>query len=294
MSHRPRLTIALCCAIALPSAASAAAGKAGATGTYATGPESVLTVVDAVAFSRRGWDGDRVVVLLATAPLAHGDWAATLDPAGLAERYREDTSWVEIELTPDGSWAGSRYTRRWSGGMSSSSSFGTFDGETPRAAIGDGRVTGTLRHAFGDGTAVDVTLDAPLLAPTGEPLPADGGEPAAAARACNAAFTARDLAAVERACSPSTGDIVESALRLRGEGYEMEDPWTPAGASECDVAAVSGLVVTGGVLRGEEARVDATGGWVDDGRCEGHLYLRRDGGRWRVARSAMVLAAPEG
>ena len=63
----------------------------------------------------------------------------------------------------------------------------------------------------------------------------------------------------------------------------------PAGVGECNAAAVSSLVVESGVVRGDEARVEASGGWTEDRRCSGSVYLRREDGRWRVARGALVL-----
>ena len=290
MLPRPVAPFAVALALATTLAAAApATAEGGATGTYALSPETVLTIVDAVAFRRLAWDGEQVVVLLATAPLDRAKWSATLDPAGLAEAYEDEETWVELEYQPDGTWTASRYGLRYEGGYTSGMSFEPAAAEGMKAVVGDDRVDGKLRASFGDGGAVDLTVAAPLLTPGGEALPADGGEAGAAARACNAAFAARDLPAVERSCEEHTAGVIDSALRMRGEGFEMEDPWTPAGASECTVAALSGLVVTGGVARGDEARLEASGGWTDDQRCAGPVFLRREGGRWRVTRSALAL-----
>jgi hypothetical protein len=276
-------------ALILPASPSRAAG--GATGSYGLAADTVFTVADAVAYRGRSWEGERIMVLLAGEPLDAAAWSAALDVAGVADRYKDESSYVELELQPDGTWAGTSFALRYDGGMSSGSSYESeFEGSM-QAAVGAERVGGRLQAAFPDGARVDVTLDAPLLAPAGEALPDGGGEPAAAARACNAAFAARDLAAVRRACEADSGDIIDSAIRMRADGYEVEDPWTQAGASECDVAAVSGLAVEGGVTRGDEARLQASGGWSEERRCAGEVYLRREDGRWRVSRSAMALVS---
>ena len=279
---------ALTLLLALPAGGPAHAAP-GAQGTYALDASTTFQVADAVAFHRRGWDGERVIVLLSQTPLDPADWNATLDVAGAADRFKDEASWIELELQPDGTWAGTSFALRYDGGMSSGSRYDPgFEGSM-KATVGEDRVGGRLQATFEDGAAVDLTLAAPVLAPSGDPLPAGGGDAGKALAACGAAFAARDLAAVRRACEAQTADIIDSALRMRADGYEMEDPWTPAGVSECDVAAVTGLVVDGGVVRGDEARVEAAGGWTEERRCSGSVYLRREDGRWRVARSALVL-----
>jgi hypothetical protein len=287
---RPALRAAAVTLLSLLAPLAPVRAEGGASGTYALDASTVFPVADAVAFHRPSWAGNRLIVLLAMEPLDRAAWEATLDPAGLAERFHDEASWIELELEPDGTWAGTSFGLRHDGGSSSGSQYDAAGAESMKATIGDGRVTGRLQAAFANGSTVDLTLAAPLLAPTGEPLPDDGGEPATSLRACNTAFAARDLPRVERACETSTSEIIASAVRMRAEGYEMEDPWTAAGASECNVAAVTDLTIGGGVVRGDEARVEATGGWTEDRRCAGSVYLRREGGKWRISRSALALA----
>ena len=279
---------ALALLLALPAAGPARAAG-GAQGSYALDAATTFPVADAVAFHRRDWDGERIVVLLSGTPLDLAAWRATLDPEGAAERFKSESSWIELELQPDGAWAGTNYGLRHDGGSSSGSGYSSDFGGSMKATVGAERVEGRLQADLGNGAVVDLTLAAPLLAPTGDPLPAGGGEPGAAVLACNAAFAARDLAAVRRACEPDTADIIDSAIRMRADGYEMEDPWTPAGASECNVAAVAAPTVAGGVARGDEARVEVAGGWTEERRCAGSVHLRREGGKWRVARSGLAL-----
>ena len=263
----------------------------GAQGTYTLDASTTFQVADAVAFHRREWDGERVIVLLSEAALDAADWNATLDVAGAAERFKDEASWIELELQPDGTWAGTSYALRWDGGMTSGSRYDPgFEGSM-KASVGEGRVGGRLKATFEDGSVVDLTLAAPIVVPSGDPLPAGGGDAAKALAACGAAYAARDLAGVRRACETQTADIIDSALRMRADGYEMDDPWTPAGVGECNVAAVTGLAVEGGVTRGDEARVEAAGGWTEERRCSGSVYLRREDGRWRVERSALVLVS---
>jgi hypothetical protein len=54
------------------------------------------------------------------------------------------------------------------------------------------------------------------------------------------------------------------------------------------VAAVTAPAVAGGLVRGDEARVEVAGGWTEERRCSGSVHLRRDGGKWRVARSGLA------
>jgi hypothetical protein len=286
----PSLAAAALAILAALSALAPVHAASGATGTYALGPGTVFPVADAVAFHRQTWDGDRVVVLLSTEPLDQAAWTATLDPDGAATRLQDEASWIELELDPDGNWTGTRYGLRYEGGGSGGSRYDREGAQAMKATVEGSRVTGRLRADFADGSSVDLTLAAPLLVPTGDPLPAGGGEPAAAVRACNTAFAAKDLAGVQRSCEPMTAEIIDSAVRMRAEGFDMEDPWSPAGATECEVAAVAGLTVGGGVVRGDEARVEAAGAWTDDRRCSGSVHLRRADGRWRVSRSALALA----
>ena len=283
--------LAGCVAVLAPPLASVGNAAAGATGTYTLDPSAKLDIVDAVAFHRASWEGDGIVVLLATAPLDHARWAATLDPAGFAEEYEGEVSWVELEYRPDGTWTGTRYGLRYDGGSSSGSSYDDAAAAGLAATIGGGKVSGRLRFALDDGSAADLTLAAPLLEPTGDPLPEGGGDVAAAIRDCNAAYAKKDLAGVERSCEEDTGAIIESAVRMRSEGYEWEDPWTPQGASECDVAAIGSPAIGAGVVRGDQARVEVSGGWKESERCGGTVHLRRESGRWRVSRSALRLVS---
>lgn len=284
----PSLSAALVLFAALSALAPAHAASGG-TGTYTLGPGMVFQVADAVAFHRHTWEGDRIVVLLAAEPLDHAAGTATLDPDGTATRHHDEASWIELELDPDGNWTGTRYGLRYEGGGVGGSRYDPEGAQAMKATVEASRVSGRLRADFTDGSSVDLTLAAPLLVPTGDPLPAGGGEPGAAVRACNTAFAAKDLAGVQRSCEPMTADIIDSAVRMRAEGFDMEDPWSPAGATECEVAAVAGLTVGGGVMRGDEARVEAAGAWTEDRRCSGSVHLRRADGRWRVSRSALAL-----
>ena len=76
----------------------------GATGSYGLAADTVFTVADAVAYRGRSWEGERIMVLLAGEPLDAAAWSAALDVAGVADRYKDESSYVELELpsSPEG------------------------------------------------------------------------------------------------------------------------------------------------------------------------------------------------
>jgi hypothetical protein len=270
--------------------AQSAGGGPGATGKYAIG--GAFAFQDAVAFRTTDWDGPKVAVLLLDRPLDRAALARTLDVEGVVEAAKEAGSWAQLEFAEDGTWKQARHQLRHAGGFTSGTKYDGAFASTMKATIGGGRVSGRVRADFGGGDALDLTLALPITAPPPTTaLPADGGEPGQALRACSAAFARKALPEVQRLCAPSLGDLIGAAIRQK-----ESDPWSHSWAGECQVAAVTGLTLQGGVVAGDEAKIRASGGWDEDYQCVGDVFLRREQGAWRVSQSRLARTArtPEG
>ncbi len=284
--HRPFYGAFLVFASLIVAAPPPVAAQGAASGSYGFGG-AAFEVVDGVAYETLDWEGTKVVVLLSSVPLDPAQFRGKLDLDGAAEEWKDDSSWIELSFGHDGAWKGTSYALRYDGGMSSGSSFDGSAGDGMKATISGDQVSGTLAADFGEGEVVALTLAVPILRPAGEPIAAGGGDLAEAARACVAAFAAQEISGVKRSCATDVAEIIESALRMRKEGYEMDDPWTQAGASECELAASKAPELGAGLIHGDEARVEVTADWNEEKRCVGPVFLRRDGGRWRVTASRM-------
>lgn len=260
----------------------APAGAPGATGTYAIG--GPFAFQDAIAFRAADWDGAKVVVLLLDRPLDRAALGRTLDVEGVLEAAKEAGSWAQLDFAEDGTWKMSRHQFRSEGRSSGGSKFDGSVASTMKATIGGGRVSGRVRADFGAGDAVDLTLALPITGPPATTaLPADGGEPGQALRACSAAFARKALPEVQRLCAPRLGESISAAVRQK-----ESDPWSHSWAGECEVAAVSSLAVESGASAGDEARVRASGGWDEEYQCVGDVFLRRENGAWRVSASRLA------
>jgi hypothetical protein len=270
------------------TAASASADVPAAKGQYVVGG-TPLEFQDAVAIHRTDWEGAKIVVVLLQKPLDRAVLAGTLDVEGVVEAAKDGTSWAELEFAPDGAWMKARHNLR-SGSSTSSGSRSDSSVATMKATIREGRVTGHVRAAFAAEQAIDLTLALPIAEPAaGTALPADGGEPGKALRACNGAFASKKLADLQRLCAPTAGEYIESAVRMKEQGISQDDPWRRDAAGECEVAAVASLTLESGVLAGDQARIRASGGWDGDRKCAGDVFLRRENGKWRVATSRLAL-----
>jgi hypothetical protein len=260
-------------------------------GAYLSHADTVFTPVEATAFRREDYDGKHVVVLLLAGKVSQPPIAGTLDVEAAVEARKEEAgSWIELAYREDGSWMKTRYFFKSGGGGSSGSSYSAEQAPQMKAVIVEGRVTGHVTAIPGPGEKLDFTLAVPIEeAAAGQPLPADGGEPAKALRACHAAYAAKK-AALSSACSQRFIDEVTSALQMRAEGIQgVSDPWTPGGS--CNAEKMPGLEIQGGVIAGEEARLQARGKVrTDEGQdrvCGGQVFLRRQNGAWRVSASRM-------
>ena len=266
------------------------AGTPGAAGTYAIG--GPFAFQDAVAFRTADWDGAKVAVLLLDRPVDRAALARTLDVEGVLEAAKEAGSWAQLDFAEDGTWKQARHQLRHASGSSSGMKYDDAFASTMKATINGGRVSGRVRADFGGGDAVDLTLALPITEPpAATALPADGGEPGQALRACSAAFARKALPEVQRLCAPSLGETIGAAVRQK-----ESDPWSHSWAGECQVAAVSELSFRDGVAAGDEAKLHAEGGWDEEYRCVGDVFLRRENGSWRVSASRLARTArtPEG
>lgn len=155
---------------------------------------------------------------------------------------------------------------------------GTFTLAVNTAARVEGRYTLAKPATFFDKTyQFDLTFAADVLsgAVTGTPLPAHGGEPAAAVRKYFAAVAKSDIPAM-RALSTATHaeELPESrdAMELYMKG-QVKSP-----------------VMSGGLLHGDEAAVSVSGTTYDNEQVRGRIVLRKEAGAWKVANLLLRMA----
>ena len=261
-------------------------------GAYHFSSDSAFTPADAVAFRREDGEGKRVVVLILESKANLPPLSGVLDvEAAVEARKKAAGSWMELIYRENGDWVKTRYTFNRGPASGAGSSYSAEQAPMMKVAIRSGRVTGRLLVTSRAGQRLDFTLDVPVAdSVAGSPLPADGGEPARALRACHAAYAAKKEADLASACSRRLNDVVTSALRMKAQGMDVPDPWAPDGVDTCSAEAISGLEILGGVTAGDEARLAARGKILREGQeqiCRGHVFLRREDGTWRVSASRM-------
>jgi hypothetical protein len=193
--------------------------------------------------------------------------------------------WVQLEFAPDGNWQAVRYRFRQGGSSNSGMKGFGATGRPKKAAVAvaGGNVRGTLRvtpadHPSGDGPLLALSIDVPLFKQAeGTPLPADVGEPGRAVRACVTAFRAKEEAGLRKHCAELTYwlDV------YRRQGDDMNEFWSPSRFGSCSVFSFAEVSVTGGRTLGEQAEV-IVAGRSGEQDCTGRVYLKRDGGAWKV------------
>lgn len=278
----------LVCALVWIAMAGSAAWAATASGKVTVGGNA-LEAADALAWQQRdtfGSGGQATIVLLAGGPIDRKGLDTALDfETALGEVKEAAGTWVELEFASDGNWQAVRYQFR-QGGSFSSGMKGFGASERPKkasVAVAGGNVRGTLKvapadHPSGDGPALALTLDVPLLKrAAGTPLPADGGEPGQAVRACVTAFRAKEEAGLRKHCAELTYwlDV------YKRQGDDMNEFWSPSRFGTCSVFSFTEVGVTGGRTLGEQAEV-LVAGKSEEQDCTGSVYLKRDGGAWKV------------
>jgi hypothetical protein len=249
----------------------------------------VIQVSDALAWQQAdswGGEGQETHVLLTEKVIARAGLETTLDFESALEARKEAAGqWVELEFAPDGTWRSIRYQFR-AGTSSTSGMKGFGENERPKGAavtVGGGAVRGTVNvktedYSDASGPALALAIDAPLhLVPEGTPLPSNGAEPGEAVVGCWSAFQGRDEAGVKKYCA-ELGYWLDVYQR---QGDDMNEFWDPSRFGHCSVFSYPQLNMTGGRLLGDEAEI-AVNGRVGETDCSGKVYLKREGGDWKV------------
>jgi hypothetical protein len=205
--------------------------------------------------------------------------------AGNMARAR-GAKFIDVELDPDGtvhSIFPSGAVQAEIGGH-----FGTLTAPAPKISKGnDGQVTIDIKSANpvrynrgkdkGEGTltyALSATYRFADRAPRGNPLPADGGEPARAYRAFHAARLKGDFAAMaglmDEVSSPGFSKSArEPAFRAYFTGMVKEVPRSPR--------------FTRGLIDGDYATLWEEGARPDGRISHALIYMARENGAWKVA-----------
>jgi hypothetical protein len=251
---------------------------AGVKGTF-TNQGRTLPVVDGVAYERKAEFGDEMVVRVALSaqPLDAKALSDTMDVEGAVQTLRAGHT-ADLEFTPEGSWTGGMTYNLGSGnncGWCSDSK----SAARSQVKLENGVLKGTLRVAAadymdGEGPAIDLVFDLPLVKVAGTPLPADGGDPARALIACRKAVQAKDRAAAQ-ACLDSQSDVFSTAAEGSDDGF-----WYLISMMAGDSLSLPALKVTGGRTKGDWAEVDVEGKDEQGTQKKGGVFLRRTAGGW--------------
>jgi hypothetical protein len=217
-------------------------------------------------------------ILFATGPIDCAAADLTFDPIGAVAAQVEAARGAYVSLTPsegasgtDGSWTQTEpYDSMGFGGQ----------GELTHKVRSDTRLEGAYSskgsQSFFDKSfqfeftwAVDVRSGAL----TGDPLPADGGEPGKAYRAYVAAVGKNDLKAVASLLAAGDDTLEFSDAGGAKAVFDMFKKFELKDAR-----------ITGGLVRGDRAALRVEGTSHDNDKMRGRVLLVRDGGAWKVGK----------
>lgn len=230
----------------------------------------------AVASDEGHDDAPRVLVYLGDFPLDAGKVAAAFDPEDEVRAELGDRAggYVRVCIDADGAECGMFFNRKQPDDSFNTSGYGTFESKRRD----DGRVAGSWvlaqPESFFDQTYdFDLSFDVAVTPLPGAPLPADGGEPAAAYRAWLAALAKGDAATLRK--------LVGSEASYRFP----EDDASQVKQSIKDLRDGAPLEakILRGLVDGDRAVLWIEGVDRDDIRRGGRVLMLREGGQWRFA-----------
>jgi len=254
---------------------------AAASGTIAKGGPS-LTIVDAFAYERKSSVAKEgvIAVHLSSTPLDHKAIKAAIDMQHSLENAEGFPHYAELEFEKDGTWIGGKY--HLPGGSYGHSGYSI----KTNVNVAEGALRGTMKVASedyrgGDGPAIDLKLDVPIVMPAGmTDLPTDGGEPGKTLVRCNHAFQTRDTKALKR-CSDK---LSRSLDEYENEG-NLASFWTETYYG-CEALNLKSIRIKGGRTKGNQAEIFVEGSTADV-KCEGSTYLVLDGETWTLHHDRM-------
>jgi hypothetical protein len=269
--------------VAIVGVAGAVPAGAAVRGTFAN-KDVKVQVVDGVAYERKAEFGDAMAVrvALSAAPLDAKAIAAALDVEQAVAVQRSGPS-VDLEFAADGSWSGMTYMLGPGNGCGWCSD--SKAGAKSTVKVVNGALRGTLRVAAadygdGEGPAMDLTFDLPVVKITATALPADGGDPGKALLACRKAAKARDRAAAQ-ACLDPGAEGMAAAAEGSDEGF-----WYTV-SMYGDSLLMPTLTITGGRAKGEWAEVRIEGKDEQGQQKKGGVFLRLLPAGWRYHHEAL-------
>jgi hypothetical protein len=258
----------------------AAPAWAAAKGTFSY-KGLTFTAVDGVAFESKAFMGDEPIIRasLTTHPLDLAAIQSVLDYRYAVSAQRTGSQHLDLEFGADGHLAGTSYSL---GGSTNCGFCGdsTAGAKSQVRVVGD-RLKGTLRIQPADymdheGPAVDLTLDLPILRPTGATaLAAGGGEAGKALAACRAVVSKKDAAGARKACFAPDDERLAQLAETSEEGFWM------AGFYDRETLRLPALKITGGRTRGDWAELTVEGKDESGSDRKGSIYLRRGAAGWR-------------
>jgi hypothetical protein len=258
----------------------AAPAWAAAKGTFSY-QGLTFTAADGVAYEARAFMGDDPVirVSLTPHPLDLAAIQSALDYRFALQAQRAGGPYVDLEFGADGRLAGTSYAL---GGSTNCGYCGDSQaGARSQVRVVGDRLKGALRIRPADymdkeGPAVDLTLDLPILRPTGTTaLAAGGGEAGRALAACRASVLKKDAAGARKNCFAEGDERLALLSETSDEGFWM------AGFYDRETLKLPALKVTGGRTRGDWAQLDVEGKDESGSDRKGSVYLRRGSAGWR-------------
>ena len=229
-----------------------------------------FTVADAVAY--KADDGIEVAFLPAALDRKEAAKDRKIDTFDL---MHGDGRYLALIVGADGAFSCINYSTGKGGGSACNSDYTAALTLTTRTAD---RVAGRFHLKGADDTA-DVTFDLKVestVAPSGTPLPPDGGEPGRAVLAHFAAIEKNDFKALKALAQPDQRAMMEAAEKA-GEAKEMFEMMRAMSPRK--------VKLVGGTVDGNDAVVDFEA--VEDGKpIKGYAEVVRVGSTWYMTGSS--------
>jgi hypothetical protein len=266
--------------LAVAWAVGAAPAVAGVEGSFINA-DLEYPVVDGVAYERKAELGDGLAVRLALSmnPIDVQAIEAALDVEEAITAQRGESPYVDLEFALDGRYTGASYTLGSGNGCGWCAD--PKAAEKAQVRIENGVLRGTVRiqqtdYGDGDGPAVTLTIDLPVVKVTAAPLPADGGEPAKVLASCRELTRAKDAAGAKEGCFSPDDKLAHYVWEADGDAF-----WSMALMYERDSLSLPDMAVTGGRTKGEWAEVLVEGKDSNGTTRRGSVFLHKGSAGWR-------------
>jgi hypothetical protein len=266
-------TVVVCLTAAAPV-------QAGVTGSFSNRGVQYL-LKDAVAYEAKAESGGGTAIRVALSHVAidPAALADAIDPAGVVADARGEGPYVDLEFGRDGAWHGISYL------LGSGNGCGWCQDSQASAKsqvkLENGVLRGRLRitktdYSRGDGPAIDLTFDLPVVQVNATPLPVDGGEPGKVLQACRSSAKAKDAVAARKSCFARKLKLLEDYWNAEPDAF-----WFAALAYGRDSLKLPTLKIAGGRTKGDWAEVKVEGQDEYQQKKAGSVFLRKTPDGWR-------------